>query len=52
MFIGYLLIGLVELCVFILAIWGCYCCIMLIITGTKFTYHKMKNIINFIKNKK
>lgn len=51
MFFGYFLIGLVELCIFILAIWGCYSCIMLIITGTKFAYHKIKNIITFIKDK-
>ena len=52
MFFGYFLIGLVEVCIFILAIWGCYSCIMLIITGIKFTYHKTKDVINFIKNKK
>lgn len=52
MFFGYFLIGLVEVCIFILAIWGCYSCIMLIITGIKFTFQKIKNIITFVRGKK
>ena len=42
MFLGYLLIGLVELCVFILAVWGFYCCIMLIKEGIKFFLSKIR----------